>query len=146
MAGRKPTETGNLDIDQICGMLINGSTLSAAAEKLGVLRETMVMWLARDETRSAKAREARALSAELWDQKAEEVIAAAKAPELFGQFHEMTRARELAHHYRWRAAKISPQYRDKIAHVGDAGEDSIKMDMTHAKSALLRGIIPDTSK
>lgn len=50
------------------------------------------------------------MTAVLWDQEAEKAIR--EAPAIA---EEMTRARELAQHFRWRAAKLNPrQYGDKL--------------------------------
>jgi len=57
-------------------------------------------------------------SARFWDEKAARVIEA--APDKF----ELERARELAHHYRWRAKAIAPRdYGDKVTqeHTGAGG-------------------------
>jgi len=69
---------------------------------------TLIVWLDRDVERSARAREAREQSARYWDEQASQVVADAK-----NQL-ELSRARELAHHYRWRASKIARrQYGDR---------------------------------
>jgi hypothetical protein len=63
-------------------------------------------------------REARAKSAKVWDEKAEQVVR--DAPDKF----ELEKARELAHHYRWRAKAIAPRdYGDKVTqeHTGAGG-------------------------
>lgn len=101
-----------LDIDHICDEIINGQSLSDIARGLGCSVAKVVKWIAADDQRSARARAARAESAKLWDEKATELIAA--APDVF----ELSKAKELAHHYRWRASKIAPrEYGDKVEQI-----------------------------
>ena len=57
---------------------------------------------------SARVTDALAATAEYWDQVAVEGLASAT------NMFELAKARELAHHYRWRASKICPKlYGDK---------------------------------
>lgn len=102
-----PTRFEGLDIDMVCERVVNGETLRAIAESKGRHRAKLWEWIERDPERSARARAARAVSAVHWDEKAEATVKAAKDP------MSLAKARELAHHYRWRASKISPDYGDK---------------------------------
>jgi len=92
-------------------------TLSQIAQDADVALSTLIGWIAADPDRSARVRDARRLAAEAWVEKAEQVLADAKTN------FEFQKARELAHHYRWRASKISPQYNDKVVqeHTGPGG-------------------------
>lgn len=92
-------------------------TLSQIAQEADVALSTLIGWIASDAERSARIRDARRLAAEAWVEKAEQVVADAK------NNFELQKARELAHHYRWRASKISPQYNDKVVqeHTGPGG-------------------------
>lgn len=92
-------------------------TLSQIAQDADVALSTLIAWIAADPDRSARVRDARRLAAEAWVEKAEQVLADAKTN------FEFQKARELAHHYRWRASKISPQYNDKVVqeHTGPGG-------------------------
>lgn len=92
-------------------------TLSQIAQDADVALSTLIGWIASDAERSARIRDARRLAAEAWVEKAEQVVADAK------NNFELQKARELAHHYRWRASKISPQYNDKVVqeHTGPGG-------------------------
>jgi hypothetical protein len=70
---------------------------------------SLLTWIDADPERSARVREARAAMAKVWDEKAEDFILQA------GDEFALKRARELAHHYRWRATKIAPrEYGDKV--------------------------------
>ena len=63
-------------------------------------------------------REAKARSARLWDDKANEGIEGASDPV------EHAKAKEMAHHYRWRASKVAPR---------ECGE---KVDLNHSGVAV----------
>lgn len=98
----------------VCEFISDGLSLTAIAEKAGVGIATFLTWTELDPERSARVREARRLMARLWDEKAERVIEAAQDD------FELKKAKELAHHYRWRAAKIAPkEYGDKLELAGD---------------------------
>ena len=54
------------------------------------------------------------MAARVWDDRAEAVLR--DASDLF----ELAKAKELAHHYRWRASKIAPRdYGDRTVLAGD---------------------------
>ena len=105
-------------IEAVCERLSNGTTMTAVAEEIGVTVGKLSQWIASDEEHSARAREARIHAARIWDEKALSVVE--QAQDLF----ELQRAKELAHHYRWRASKTAPkEYGDKIQaeHTGANG-------------------------
>lgn len=107
-----------LGIDAICEMITSGIPMVKISKQLGISLGTFINWISDDIDRSARVREARARSAKYWDEKAEEVIR--EAPDKF----ELERARELAHHYRWRAKAIAPrEYGEKVTqeHTGKDG-------------------------
>jgi hypothetical protein len=82
--------------------------LAAIAQQMGASQACLSEWLDIGE-RPARAREARAKASSAWDEKAERGIA--EASDAF----ELAKAKELAHHYRWRASKIAPKlYGDKV--------------------------------
>jgi hypothetical protein len=94
--------------EEIFSLIKEGEMLSSIAEKIGVPQKALRDWLD-DPTRSARAREARGAASSAWDEKAERGIA--EASDAF----ELAKAKELAHHYRWRASKIAPKlYGDKV--------------------------------
>lgn len=109
---RKPAtdKLNAFGIDAVCGAIVEGKMLREIARRAGVSISKLLFWLAADPGRSIRAREARALSAWMYDERAEQVLLEAKTSE------QIQRARELAHHYRWRSAKIAPSYADR----GDA--------------------------
>jgi hypothetical protein len=117
--GAKPIAKGKLDqvgIQLICSKIMDGNSLTDIAAEVGVSFGTLQSWFDSNSEYSARAREARAATAKFWDDKATRTI------ELASDQFELSKAKELAHHYRWRAAKIAPrEYGDKIA-VGGADD------------------------
>ena len=118
---KQPTIAERIDafgIEAVCERLSNGVTMTALAEEIGVTVGKLSQWIASDEEHSARAREARIHAARIWDEKALSVVE--QALDLF----ELQRAKELAHHYRWRASKTAPkEYGDKVTqeHTGANG-------------------------
>ena len=109
--------------DEIIARIEGGEMLTAIAKSFGVDRANFMKWLNADTLRSARVREARISASAAWDEKAEEEIAAAREP------FELSRAKELAHHYRWRASKIAPKvYGDRLDlnHSGTVKFDRIE--------------------
>lgn len=96
-------------VEAVCNDVSDTKTLTAIAREQGVSIGSLLAWIEAEPERSARVREARAYTARLWDERAEEEIRLAE--DEMG----MKKARELAHHYRWRAAKIAPRdYGDKV--------------------------------
>lgn len=110
--GQQPIARNRLNaygIDQLCADLVSGDTLTAVAVRLGVGVSSLLDWIEADADRSARTREARTAAARIWDEKAELGIQAAGDP------FELAKAKELAHHYRWRAKAVAPkEYGDKV--------------------------------
>ena len=95
-------------IDGICEQIYEGTPLVEIARGIGVSQGSLNAWVAASPERSARAWTARKATAQMWEEKAEQVIAEAKTK------IQLARARELAHHYRWRASKINPAYGNKV--------------------------------
>lgn len=115
VARQKVSEFG---LDAICDRIAAGGTLTAVAAEIGVGIATLLDWLEDDSERSARMKESRALAARIWDEKAEIGLMVASDP------FELSKAKELAHHYRWRAKAISPrEYGEKVQteHTGKDG-------------------------
>ena len=94
-------------LDAICDDILNGKSLREIARNLGVDIAQLCRWKAQPQ-HSARVSDAMAATAEYWDQVAVDGIAQASDP------FELAKAKELAHHYRWRASKIAPKlYGDK---------------------------------
>jgi transposase-like protein len=101
-------EFHGLTEDQVLQRIEAGESINQIAATLGVNRSNLWRWLEADSQRSARAKSSRMISAQAWEEKAEDVLKDADNP------FALAKARELAHHYRWRASKISPAYGEKI--------------------------------
>lgn len=98
-----------LGIDKVCESVCDRKSLTKIAEEAGVSIGSLLTWIGEDPERSARVREARVAMAKVWDEKAESEIAGAK------DAFELSKAKELAQHYRWRASKIGHrEYGDKL--------------------------------
>ena len=133
---KRPTIAERIEafgIEAVCDRLSNGVTMTAIAEEIGVTVGKLSQWIASDEEHSARAREARIHAARIWDEKALSVIEQALDP------FELQRAKELAHHYRWRASKTAPKdYGDKVTqeHTGaDGGPIQARIAVEFVKPA-----------
>lgn len=98
-----------LDLEAVCAAICETKSMRQIAEERGVPMSTLLDWIEADPERVARTREARRRTALLWEERAEAVLAQA------GDNFELQKARELAHHYRWRAKVIAPrEYGDKV--------------------------------
>lgn len=118
-------------IDAICNDLSGGVTMTAIAGKQNVSVQALCQWIAADPSRSARVREARTEAAKLWDELATDGIQNAADP------FELAKAKEIAHHYRWRASKIAPkEYGDKIE-LDNKHSGQISMVITQEDAGIL---------
>lgn len=109
-----------LGIDAICHMITNGQTLQEIAREADVALASLLTWLERDPNNSARAKEARRITAWHWDEQAvTEIRNASSEPA------EIARAREIAFHYRWRAGKLNQ------AVYGEKSEQKISGEIVH---------------
>ena len=98
-----------LNMDLIVTMILNCESMTAIATHFKISKATLINFVYSTPDYSARMFDARKQAALIWEEKAEDIIQQAADP------FELTKARELAHHYRWRASKIAPhQYGDKI--------------------------------
>ena len=103
-----------------------GETIASIAESLSRDRSVLWRWLHGDEQRSARARAAMAISAYAWDEKAEQGINNARDP------FELSKAKEMAHHYRWRARVVAPKtHGDKTTLAGDSDNPLMAPTIIH---------------
>lgn len=118
---RPPVSRAKCDVfglEKICQLIISGESMTKIAAQIGVHVSTLIEWTEDDPKRSARMREARQHSGRIWDEKAEQGIITA------ADKFELEKARELAHHYRWRAKAIAPrEYGDRVTqeHTGAGG-------------------------
>lgn len=88
----------------------NGMLQTEIAKAIGKDHFTLCRYLA-EEGRQGRVDEVRRITATYWQERAEEEIRAVKTRDPAAMF----RARELAHHYRWRASRFDPRrYGDKV--------------------------------
>lgn len=105
-------------VDEVCWLIGEGYSMTAIAMKVKVSIGSLLTWIEADPERSARVRETRAVMARYWDERSERVIEDAS-----DEF-ELKKAKELSHHYRWRAAKIAPRdYGDRIQHADAEGNN-----------------------
>ena len=104
--GRKPVAKGRLDalgIGWVCERIVERKSMTDISVEAGVGIATFIAWIDGDPERSARAREARERTAMMWDEQATREI------EMATDALSLAKAKELAHHYRWRASKIAPR-------------------------------------
>lgn len=111
-----PAHEVERDLDDICTRIAGGETMTAIAESFGITKGAFSMWVACKPERSARVRSAREIASTAWDEDAEREIRAAADP------FELAKARDLAHHLRWRASAISPDYSSKETRKHEIGE------------------------
>lgn len=116
--------------DDIINRIESGKMLAEIARGIECPASSLLAWLDATPERSARASRARQLAAGAWDDKAEREIEAARDP------FELAKAKEKAHHYRWRATKIGgSEYRDKTVLTGP-GDQPLQTGATISLAGL----------
>lgn len=116
-------------LELLCDAIIEGRMLREVALEWGVTIYRLRRWIAAEPARAAQVRAARVISAATYDEKAEQVIQDA-SDDL-----SLKKAKELAHHYRWKASKIDPgQYGEKIdvtanVNVREASDEQLAREL-----------------
>lgn len=117
-------------IDRFCEWILDSKNQRELAQYLGVTSASVTLWIYMDEARTNRVKDVRKLAAAGWDELAEETLKAAKTP------HELGVARELAHHYRWRAGKINHrEYGDRQKPEGDDDDKENKLIVVNSPDA-----------
>lgn len=101
-AGEAKAKLDALGTEAFLELTLDGATFTDIAKQVGVSRWAILKWLAADEKRYQKAQHARTLSAAAHEELAEADLRKAR-----NEF-QLAKARELAHHRRWRASKLDP--------------------------------------
>lgn len=84
-------------------------TIVDICTEMGTNAASFFRWQMAEPGRLDRVNEVRRQAAQLWEERAATAISEARSG------FELQKARELAHHYRWRAARIAPrQYGDKV--------------------------------
>lgn len=118
-----------VDIDKAIDLIVEGKSVKDIAASFNITIQGMYKMFAKVEF-STRVREAMELSASTYAEKAEEVLQMAEANQI-----EISRARELAQHYRWMAGKRAPKkYGDKL-----------DIDHTSAGDKIIPTVILQTS-
>jgi hypothetical protein len=105
----KPIKIPRPDISEVIEDILNSMSYRAMAQKYGMSLTVFFDFIHQPE-HSARIKEARQFSADTDSDKAEQVLIEAE-----GTLPEISRARELAQFYKWRASKKAPRnYGDKI--------------------------------
>ncbi len=116
--------TSKSAVDDLCARIIGGETLTSIARSLSAGVSTLTDWIAADPERSARAREARIAAANSYDELALQAIRDASDP------FELAKAKEEAHHLRWKASKADPKrYGDKLDIDAKVGIQSLPDDV-----------------
>lgn len=116
-----------LGVEFICDEIINGNTLTAISRSLNIARSSLFNWIRSDSARSARVYSTRVAAADVWDDLSE--ICLREATDVIS----ISRARELASHYRWRAKAIAPRA------YGDRKDESTDTE----KDITIKGGLPD---
>lgn len=110
---------GKLGIEALCDMMREGLSYARIGQKLKMPGTRVWKWIQADEERQMLARDALQQSADAADAMAEQVLLAIKKG---ASGAEISRARELAQHYRWRASKRNPRvYGERVEVDGAIG-------------------------
>lgn len=112
----KSNEPIKFDIDHVCELIIDGKTFREIAKVYDCSISTLHNFLVKPE-HAVRTRDALELSAATYANKGEQVLIEAEAISV-----EIQRARELAQHYRWMAAKRSPKKYGEKVDVTSGGE------------------------
>lgn len=104
--GSRKKQLDDIGIDSICSRIIEGDSITEIAKSHDIEPTTLRAWLRSDDARYARARDAIEQSADTCDEQAFELLKTEK---------DVSRARELAHHLRWRAKIRNPKrYGDRV--------------------------------
>lgn len=125
-----------LGIDWLCDCILNEMTTRQICDAVGVGIGTLYRWEAANEERSARVREARRKCQRNFEEQAVQVLLDAKTP------FELAKAREIAHHLRWRASRVAPDdYGDKTTtqHTGVVGTATVTLTDVE-RAVITRGL------
>jgi hypothetical protein len=99
-----------IGIDALCAKVADGVPMIEIAAEAQVSFGTLQTWIEAVPERSARMREVRRQASRMWDERALQGIERASDP------FELAKAKEAAHHLRWRASKIAPaDYGERIS-------------------------------
>ena len=132
----KASKLDAIGIDVICDRITEGESQAKIARDIGINPSHLSRWLGQH---SARAHEARHQSADASADRAESVLIDAEQNSI-----EITRARELASHYRWMASKRRPaEYGDRIQQDINA---TVALSIDQVEAEIARLTNPDTDR
>ena len=130
-----PTNYQQLDglEDDIIERIMGGESQASIARSLGISCSHMCGWILRTVERSAKIKNARAVSARHWDEEAVKELRAADVT-VPGS---VAIAREIASHYRWRAKSYNPrEYGERTVIAGTGRDDAVAVDIREVSDSM----------
>ena len=135
-AGTSKQKLDSIGAENVADMIATGVTYRQICKELGVSLGALCAWIESEPERLRVCARAREVSAQAFEERAQEEIQGAR-----DQF-ELSKAKELAVHWRWRAKAVNPRrYGDKVA-VGGADDlppiKSLPDDALEAKIAALQ--------
>lgn len=134
--GQVRSKLDAIGIEEVCEKIEADNSLAEIARGYGISGNALTSWLDADPERSARARASRERAARTCDDEALNAINALNAA---SSTAEVAKARELAHHYRWRASKRNPrEYGDKLD-LNHSGKVELTDDQVTARLATLLG-------
>ena len=104
--GEQQAKLNKIGIDAVCELILGDASYATIAAQFGMTSMSLINWIEADPLRSARAKEARHLSAAQCDHKA---LGALEAIPDDGSPAQIARQREIASHYRWRAKVRNPR-------------------------------------
>lgn len=120
--------------DAFCERVVKGESVGEIADSLDMARQTVWNWIEADVGRSARVRKCLESSAHAYDEMACQVLKDLKSDSTQA---DVSRARELASHYRWRASKRNPKtYGDKLD-LNHSGKIDLTDEQVQTRLALL---------
>ena len=132
--------TSKAATEELCAKIIGGETLTNFARNLAAGVSTLTDWIAADPERSARVREARIAAANSYDELALQAIRDASDP------FELAKAKEEAHHLRWKASKADPgRYGDKLDVKQELTVKNLsdeQLDAEIARLSAAAGLVP----
>jgi hypothetical protein len=132
-----PTDHQQLDglEDDIIERIMGGESQASIARSFGVSCARMCVWVLANAERTAKIKEARAVSARHWDEAAITELRSADT----AVAGSVAIAREIAAHYRWRAKAYNPrEYGDRTVLAGTGRDDALAVDVRESSDNMDR--------
>jgi hypothetical protein len=121
--------------DEIVERIMNGESQASIARSQGISCSHMCAWVLANAERTAKIKEARAISARHWDEEAVNELRSADT----SVAGSVAIAREIASHYRWRAKAYNPvEYGDRTVLAGTGRDDAIAVDVRESSDNMDR--------